>query len=192
MRHHPPKIKVTKLDAARRQFRTAVRLWFRNDDPVAIHTLVSAAHEIIHTLFRRAGHRGLMFDADYIKDEYRSDWAKLIKRNASFFKHAREDPDGETEFDPKTNIGLLMASMSGLSRLTDTRGVEECCLNFYLRVHRPNWFAKQLTKDGRPVNLFHLYGDIERDEFFELYEESWRQGKAPGQPPSAPVRRLPL
>ena len=73
MRRHEPKLKIDKLDAARRQLRTAIRLWFNNGDPVAIHTLVSAAHEAVHTLFRRAGFRGLMFDAPHIKEEYRSD-----------------------------------------------------------------------------------------------------------------------
>jgi hypothetical protein len=44
------KIKITKMDAAKRQVRTAIKLWFMEEDPVSIHTLVSAAHEIIHTL----------------------------------------------------------------------------------------------------------------------------------------------
>jgi hypothetical protein len=90
MREPRAKIRVNKLDAARRQFRAAVRLWFQNGDPAAIHTLASAAHEIIHTLFRRAGFHGLMFDTPFIKDEYRSDWAKLIKLFAAFLStHAR-------------------------------------------------------------------------------------------------------
>src|SRR5207245_10811773 len=35
------KITVTKLDAARRQLRTAIRLWFEEGDPVSIHTLAA-------------------------------------------------------------------------------------------------------------------------------------------------------
>ena len=34
-------IVVTKLDAARRQLRTAIRLWFQEADPVSIHTLLT-------------------------------------------------------------------------------------------------------------------------------------------------------
>ena len=181
MRFPAKKINVTKLNAAQRQFRTAIHLWFTGGDPVAIHTLISATHEIIHTLFRRAGLHGLMFDTDYIKDEYRSDWAKLIKHHSWFFKHAREDPDGEIEFDPRVNEGLLTASLSGLMRLGAPPGMEEACLHLWLRVHHPNWFPQQFTKDGVPINLFHRFGDIEREDFFESFEELWRQGKAPGQ-----------
>jgi hypothetical protein len=181
MRHQKPKITINKLDAARRQLRAAIRLWFTNGDPVAVHTLASAAHEIIHTLFRRAGFRGLMFDAPYIKDEFRSQWAKLLKRHASFFKHAREDPDGVTVFDPATNFGLLAASAYGLRKLGEPLAVEDACFTFWLRVHRPTWFANQVMENGIPVNLFQRYGDIEIDDFFEMFESLWRQGKAPGQ-----------
>lgn len=182
MRTPNEKIIVTKLDAACRQLRTAIRLWFQNGDPIAIHTLASAAHEVIHTLFRRAGHSGLLFDADFIKDEYRSDWAKLLKRNASFFKHAQRDPDGKLEFNPQTNIGLLSASLCGVGKLSAPLGVEEAALFLYLRVHRPNWFRHQLAKNGVPINLFHAFGHYEREDFFEMYEELWRRGTAPGQP----------
>jgi hypothetical protein len=37
------KIVVTKLDAARRQLKTAIRHGFEDGDPVAIHTLIAAA-----------------------------------------------------------------------------------------------------------------------------------------------------
>jgi hypothetical protein len=49
------KIVVTKLDAARRQLKTAIKLWFEDGDPVAIHTLIVAAYEIIDIL---AGAKG--------------------------------------------------------------------------------------------------------------------------------------
>jgi hypothetical protein len=40
------KIVVTKLDAARRQLRTAIHLWFNDGDPVSIHALAFAAYEL--------------------------------------------------------------------------------------------------------------------------------------------------
>jgi hypothetical protein len=66
-------ITVSKLDAAHRQLRTAIRLWFMDGDPIAIHTLACAAHDIIHTLFKRKGLKGLIFDSEIIKEEERKD-----------------------------------------------------------------------------------------------------------------------
>src|SRR3954451_16671445 len=107
------KIAVTKLDAARRQLRTAVRLWFQDADPVPIHTLAFAAYEIIHVLSKKHDkyRRTLIFDADMIKDEYRPDWNNKIKEGANFFKHAKNDSDGSLEFMPSLTLLFLMASV---------------------------------------------------------------------------------
>jgi hypothetical protein len=69
---------------ARRQLRTAIRLWFDDGDPVSIHTLAAAAYEILHTLARRKGAEDLLFDAHLIKDEYRSIWVKALRSHAVF------------------------------------------------------------------------------------------------------------
>jgi hypothetical protein len=79
-------IVVTKLDAARRQLRTAIRLWFQEADPASIHTLAHAASEIIHVISKNRNRyrRILIFDADMIKDEYRSEWNEKRKNSANF------------------------------------------------------------------------------------------------------------
>jgi hypothetical protein len=41
------KLPVTKLDAARRQLETAITLWFHEADPVSIHALTGAAHNLL-------------------------------------------------------------------------------------------------------------------------------------------------
>ena len=48
-------LKVSKLDAAKRQLETAIRLYFSNGDPVSIHTLVAAAYAILHDVTGRKG-----------------------------------------------------------------------------------------------------------------------------------------
>jgi hypothetical protein len=40
------KLKISKLDAAKRQLEVAIRLYFYFGDPVAIHTLTAAAYNI--------------------------------------------------------------------------------------------------------------------------------------------------
>ncbi len=53
-----PKETVTKLDAARRQLHTAIRLFFANEDMVSVHTLTRASHEILRTLLSAKGPEG--------------------------------------------------------------------------------------------------------------------------------------
>lgn len=61
----PAVIKVSKRDAARQQLHAAIRPWFANGEPIAIcpPPPADAAHGVVHTLFRAAGHRGLLFNA---------------------------------------------------------------------------------------------------------------------------------
>ena len=88
-------ITISKLDAARRQLRTAMTLWFGEGDPVSIHTLANAAYEVIHVISKKRNkyRHDLLFDSDLIKDEYRGEFNKLIKKPGNFFKHAKDDFD---------------------------------------------------------------------------------------------------
>ena len=49
---------VDKLDAAGRQIDCAIRLFLNDEDPVALHTLTSAAHGIVYDLARQRGIQG--------------------------------------------------------------------------------------------------------------------------------------
>ena len=48
-------IRVSKLDAARRQLDCAIELWFADKDAVSTHGLAAAAHQIIHDTNRKKG-----------------------------------------------------------------------------------------------------------------------------------------
>jgi hypothetical protein len=75
----------TKVDVARTQLKTAIRLWFHDGDPVSIHTLAYAAYEIIHFVSKKRNRtKQLIFDTLSVKDEYRGKWAKTIKEHANF------------------------------------------------------------------------------------------------------------
>ena len=46
---------VAKLDAAKRQLETAIRLYFSNGDPISIHTLAGAAYNIVWDVNKKRG-----------------------------------------------------------------------------------------------------------------------------------------
>lgn len=95
-------IKIAKFDAARRQLRTAIALWFHDGDPVSVRTLAYAAYQIIHTISKKRdpSRRDLLFDSTLIKDEYRREWNDGLRAHANFFKHADRDGDAVIDFDP--------------------------------------------------------------------------------------------
>jgi hypothetical protein len=87
-------IKISKLDAARRQIDTAVRLYFERGDPVSI-TLAAAAFEILKDLEKQAPKTGTFYDllAQYVQPEYRKVVAKTLKEAQNFFKHTDRDAE---------------------------------------------------------------------------------------------------
>lgn len=175
------KITVTKMDAARRQLKTALRLWFVDGDPVSIHSLLAASHEIIHRLFRLKGHRGLIFDTDLVKDEYRKEWALSIKKAPSFFKHAeKETADATIDFNPGTNDALPMFLINALRTMGEDLGVEEWAYMRWLWVHEPDLFLSSAYPDTLPVDAIETVRSLEKNEFFKLFEDLWRQGRRPG------------
>jgi hypothetical protein len=159
-------IKVTKLDSARRQLRTATRLWFDEGDPVAIHILAYAAHEIIHRLFRNAGHKHLMFDSPLIKD------ARELKKEANFLKHAEREskPDDFIMLHPGINELFIMVAVIGLVHLQQRLGDEEINFLMWQYFHTPGWFdpnIKIFSDDIEPYARDQL-GKIERTAFFDI------------------------
>ena len=109
-----PKVAITKLEAARRQLRVAISLWFQDGDEVAIHTLACAAHQIIHDINQHRGGRDLLFDSLNFKGEYRKEAVDWLKKDMNFFKHAEKDPEGVTEFSPMMTELFIMMSLMGL------------------------------------------------------------------------------
>lgn len=117
------KTKLNKVDVARRQLAIALEMWFADGDPVAIHTLAIAAHEIASHLAKRRGATDLTLYSGAVKlAEELSLPAqrvfRVMKGPANFFKHANLDPDAEIEFDAGFNEPLLALAAYCLMDIT--------------------------------------------------------------------------
>ena len=74
-------MKIRKIDAARSQLDTAIELWFQDADPVSIHTLVYAAHEIIDVVSKENGRSDcLIFDSIYVRPDAQKLWLKITQQ----------------------------------------------------------------------------------------------------------------
>ncbi|MBB4370108.1 hypothetical protein GGD63_002901 [Bradyrhizobium sp. cir1] len=168
---------ITKLDAARRQLATAIRLWFRSGDAVSIHTLAFAAYEVIHfiSIHRDKYRRDLLFDSDLIKDEHRAEFNKLIRSPANFFKHADRDPDGAIEYDPVASEAFILFAILGLATIKEPSSDEEAAFMFWRYFHHPDQLTEAGRKtyvDGIPENRLAEIRSIPKDQFFEAFTTS--------------------
>ena len=95
-------IQISKLDAAYRQLRTAVRMFLNNSDPVSIHTLGCAAQEVLESLCKAQGIMSIKLQmVDLVRPEMKDKFLKTIDEAKNSFKHAGRDAKAVTNFNPE-------------------------------------------------------------------------------------------
>ncbi len=177
------KIRVSKLDAARRQLDCAIELWFADQDAVSIHTLAAAAYQIIHDINKKKGNQVLLFDSIVIKDEYRSEFVALVKKNMNFFKHADKDAEGITEFIPMGSTLFMLFSTIGLQQLGESLNDVEDNFLLWLALHYPNWIREDYRKTLEqivPVQDLKEIRGLGKQEFFTGFLRARAELRAKG------------
>lgn len=174
-------ITFTKMEAARRQLRSAIELWFAAGDPVSIHTLAAAAHQIIHDLNTRNKGPDLLLDAKFIKSEYRKEFVADIKSASNFMKHADRGKMGSArtfEFDPESNDNFIMFSIIGIRYLGEKLGAEEIAFERWHTFRNPNLMSDagktQFEKTFTATQLEAFRG-IKKHKFLEAFRLFERQ-----------------
>ncbi|HEY6281051.1 MAG TPA: hypothetical protein VIW72_04565 [Burkholderiales bacterium] len=165
------KIRVSKLDAGRRQLDSAIEMWVADGDPVSVHTLACASHQIIHDINRKKGNRDLLFDSLVIKEEYRSEFLKVVRKDMNFFKHAEEDPEAITEFIPRSSEMFILFSILGLELLGVKLNDIEATFMFWVYFHNPRWLTEAGRKafiDRIPVEHLTEIQNVDKSDFFKI------------------------
>ena len=173
-----PRFQVTKLEAARRQLRVAISLWFQDGDEIAVHTLACAAHQIIHDINQKKGGRDLLFDSLIFKDEYRQEAIKWLKKDMNFFKHADADPDGVTEFVPKLTELFIMMSLGGLENFGLKLAPVEAAFSHWYLIRHPEFLTEKGLRQRAQLSEAGALGEIEHlsaRQFFQYYMQAATQ-----------------
>ena len=130
---------------------------------------MSMSSTIIHDINKKKGRQELFFDSVVIKDEYRSKFVALVKKDMNFFKHADKDAEGITEFIPMGSILFMLFSARGLQQLGERLNDMEEIFLFWLVFHYPKWvrgdYRKKLEQTIPVQNLKDIRG-FGKQEFF--------------------------
>jgi hypothetical protein len=159
---------LTKLEVARRQLVTAIRLFFDGRDEIAVFTLASNAWEIVDALCTMSGIDTLSSEAQGRLDEgvsLKRDFINSPYRN--FFKHADRDPDAVlTDFSDHRSDGLLMLAVEDYLRLTGNGPVElQIYQLWYLGIYEEKIAATSLEEVMISISrLFPRIAELSRQE----------------------------
>ena len=123
-------IHITKQSAAQRQLDAAIRILFSGEDVLAIHTIVSAAHNVLTDIDNKGGKSLLKLYADTLTELRQTHPGIPLPANAAnvkfllhqknrsganFLKHA--DRDSDLALDPSTlNTDLLLLEACSIYR----------------------------------------------------------------------------
>jgi hypothetical protein len=175
-------IRLTKLEAARRQLNTALELWFDDKDPVSIHVLAFSAYDVVHAVSKKRNPRrpDLLFDSDLIKDEFRSEWAILLKTPSGFFKHARNDPEGSIDFPPALSELLMVFAIRGLGACLVPADPIEVAFMIWRGIQNPAFFKDELRKlmvESMPIEEFEQLRRLPKREFLNAFLQGFHATK---------------
>src|SRR6266702_6455095 len=103
---------VTKIDAARRQLITAIRLFFDGGDPVSVYSLASNAWEVIDVLCTSAGVDSFSKQTRETLPSGHTLKYYINEPCRNFFKHDEQDPNPDSSVvlrEPNVSAILFLA-----------------------------------------------------------------------------------
>jgi hypothetical protein len=153
---------ITKIQAAERQLRVAIQLFFDRGDLVAILTLTSAAGRVLRDMGRHRGIASPFCDSDYIRPDRRKEFIEILNRAPNFFKHADKDPDEILAFHPESVPFEIFEAVLMYATIGQVWSPE--ALVFF------SWFALKYPLILKPEVLAKLAGatvpsDVDVDDF---------------------------
>lgn len=163
------RISVTQLDAAGRQIEAALDLWFHEGDPVAIHTLVAAAHRVVHDIAKMIGN-GPVFLNTHLLTEFGWDegaYKEWITYTNIFFKHAQNDPVETLSFSEGQTECIFLSAIDYYRRLVHEKSPLMTLFLYWFHIHNPA-FLSELSKQHYSVPI-HMAKNLSRPEFFNLF-----------------------
>jgi hypothetical protein len=131
--------RVTKLDAARRQLATAIRLLFDDGDRISIHTLAAASGEILRDLGRPKGLGSMFKDSSLVKPEKQKEIRDIFSAAQNFFKHADRDPEAVHDFRPEVTPFHIFDAVELYSAVAGTLFPEAEVFRIWLLVKYPQF-----------------------------------------------------
>ena len=144
-----------------------IALFFLRRDPLAVHTVISAAHQALSDLGRKRGYGGVFRDERIIRAEHRDEFRKRIKEAENFLKHADSDPDGELTFTPSLTQAFILDATE-LHVLLTREILWECAVfRAWFSSHSPEVLLPHvkealasLLPDLPPASEFQLYSGV--------------------------------
>ena len=156
---------ISKLDSAKRQLDTAINLFFKESDPVSIHTLVAAAHQLLIDIGNLMGIKSLIKENSIINKKYFKDYIREVNKPENFFKHAKSDSGALINFNPEQTEFLLLDAVEMYMQIASEKPEDMNIFRMWFFVKYPNVLSsdiqKSITEKELNINMFKKKNKLE-------------------------------
>jgi hypothetical protein len=144
---------IKKLEGARRQLDCAIRLFFENEDALAIHTLSRAAFRVLFDLYPKHLKDGFLDEVSSLIERI-GGW-RAFNRVANFLKHADNDPDDTiSEISSESNEAFIGIAAILYSRLSGRYTPEMRAFDDWAHAIHPEAFPHSWDQDPEFERLY--------------------------------------
>ena len=173
------RIQVTKLESARRQLETAIKLFFAGGDFVSIHTLSYAAYGITRDLCEHSKNPKSLtkWVENRVVETQQKEFFKHISKAGGFFKHADQEPKAVLEYIPEQYELFLMFAIYQYEALTNELTLPMGVFKIWYLKNRPGLFEfneqekSQLLKETSvPIDKAAFYDFV--SQYLQLAERN--------------------
>jgi hypothetical protein len=104
---------LSKLDAATRQLHLAIDLYFREVDPLGVHTLVGAAHGLLtHLIVHKRRRKDAVAQTSHIQPDRIRFVSRMVTEAKNLLKLADLDQENILQFDSNWTDFLLLEAIA--------------------------------------------------------------------------------
>ena len=165
-------IKLSKLEAAKRQLEMAIILYFNTAEPVSIHTLCCAARQILVDL---CDYREIEVEftlksliTSQIAPEFHKKVFSEFAAPENFFKHAKRDPEDFFDFIPKGSEFIIFESVQMYLSLTSETTPLMRLFSVWWHILHKDFLLPSETERLRLLNSIS-YTENDRWKYFERF-----------------------
>lgn len=140
-------IKITKLQAVKEQVDEAIWMFFNRRSAIAIHTIVGAAHQVLHDISKR---NMSMIKNNELADksgQERREWFKRLNKEYNFFKHGTEDSEEVLNFEPLLHAFYLIDCVYMYRALTGTKPKNHNIYDSWFALSHPNSIGNESVRE---------------------------------------------
>lgn len=157
---------ISKLDAAERQLKEAIRLVIYGRDPISIHTLACAAHQILYDLSKKQGLSSNI--KDIVPNRKKREWFNILNTPYNFFRHANKDAVKEIDFNPAISHFFILDATYLYQKLNNKLFYEGALFRLWFTKNYPDYTLKTNTGD-RLLDLMQEFKAFFTNEDFVDY-----------------------